>query len=832
LSNKEDLSKWINNTLSNLPIKNKEFFSKLWTKKGLSYYGSFGQIDKTDEYNSKLICYGLDQNRIILIVLPDDKPHRGAMLFSPALLRCAINQIAQKDMANTILYYGTSAGFKNSLTNTSINGVYLDSVFNSTYLSGNYKKGQRGEDVVSEYLPKVVCIYHPVHPVQFIQIYKPDWIAIDCSKENEIEWLNDLLTYCNKKALPVIAWCQNNFSHIIKEFENHKGIVFYSVPQNSDSTTVAKFSNDNNRILTPVVFEGEDIVEIDELFKKAKLILRNTKIQVEMRIKSDAMKSTWKYLRTLEKLVIPLVVYNQESKAFWRTYSLMEIKEGVQRYITLIEQYDHKLASELNECFKTLNYIYDKLEKEDPPYWHALSNYCIDRSAEGVLRVIIFPSRTQKQLFSYTLLSKCNISESELLDDSKIILRTIKWIGDLNDEDKELIIGFQSVNPIFIGLPEHYNNSFFYQSLNKFDTSILIFPHQLGTLISILRQYNSKDQDQFNESVRTLEVMTGIRNNIETGIFSDRYLLKENFKKLTLIRGRNSKVAETDFNDAIKIGDLHSELASLLENEQEEDTGYLVSVSINKDQKNETESSDSFLVENSIRLAFEDNHFLVVDPNDELNLIRDKQIVRIYARAVKAGNLILVIQNQVRKDLFDLLIERINDHKSLSVHLGLLQKWREEFYLGYMIWKDQSKGNNLQEFWQLLRDKGSDVVSPLTIANWLYGYTLRPQDSMNIERVGQILNNSFIQNHRQEIANAASRIVGLHISLSSKLRKWLDGANYDPRNDDMTIVDKELNLTLGELRGSMKILKVISSEVLREPALRTSLGILQSRNKN
>lgn len=243
---------WVNSTLSALSINAEPFFSQLWQKKRLSYDGDNRLIDSIDENSARLICTALDKRQLLLNVLPDEEIHRGPLMFGTALLRYGLDCIRNQTEDATILYYGTSAGFKNSLSYTSVNGTYLDSVFPSAQMSGKYKKGHNRSDTHSEYLPKVICVYHPTSPEHFIQIYKPKWVVVDCGKEGEIDWLDSLISYCKKKYVPIVGWGQNNFSNAITTFTSQGGKIYYSPKRrlNNGQTSYGELILNSEQYLT------------------------------------------------------------------------------------------------------------------------------------------------------------------------------------------------------------------------------------------------------------------------------------------------------------------------------------------------------------------------------------------------------------------------------------------------------------------------------------------------------------------------------------------------------------------------------------------------------
>jgi hypothetical protein len=824
-----DFIQRVNSALLALPVSKEPFFTQLWEKKRLSYGKSSGQIDNIDEIGAKLICTALEKSQLFLNVLPDYQEHRGAVIFGTALLRSAVDCINNNKANHRVLYYGTTAGFKQNLSNTSVQGMELDSVFNSIQVSGKYRK-MKPQGIYSEHLPQVVCVYHPAEPEQYIKIYDPDWIAIDCGQEESVDWIKELLAYCKKKFVPCVGWCQNNFSTVIEEFIKHDGRVFYSPKFKTDNALTGfadLWINQDQFSVTPVILTGNGVDDIDKLLNGAKAILRGIKSGDEMKIKSDAFKAIWRFLKQLERLSLPLDIYNAEAKAFWGTHSLSEMMDGVKRYISLINDYDSNLASQLSRCFVILIQIYSRFEKEQPPYWSVLSNYCTDRSPLGALRVLVFPSRSQKRLFSYTLLSRCNISENELLTDSGILLKTFKELLKETSFGSEITKKYK-INLILLGLPDHYNKSRFYQALNKFETKVLLYSHQVGALKTILNSFSNKDQNQAEISVAALWAMSGRKDKVVTPVLPNRFLIDPIFQKLTVSQDKVIQIKEEEYRGIVEIGDVHTELAKMFESvDEDEDSECLISISMDKQNQSNGGGNNTFVLENALKISFEGGYSLLVDPTEKISTINGTKIIKVYTRAIKNGSLVLCIENQIRKDLFDLLVDRIHDHRSLSLHINLLQKWREEFYLSYQIWKDVQPGMGLDEFCQLLREKGSDVESPLTISNWLHGHTLRPHDTLNIRRVGQVLGNGFVTENFNEISNAAKRIVGLHISLSKRLKIWLEGKAFDFKKDDFTVVDKELDLTLGELRSSLKILKVTDIKVFSEPVLRSTIGILQ-----
>lgn len=827
MSNRDALKEWIEKALSAMPAGNEEFFKKLWKDGKIHYDHDSSLIDDIDEISSKLSCSALDKRIYFLIVLPDLQIHRGAMIFCTILIKYAVKCILEQIPNKRILYFGTTLKFKYAIESTYVGNLPISNAFTYIQASGKYDKyNDNTKSIIpSEYLPEVICVYNPASPQQYINNYKPDLVVIDCGKEYEIEWIDDLLGYCKKKNIPVIGWSKNSFSKTIAAFESSDGSIFYYPKKEKDLDSAdlpGLFLNNALYEVSPVVLSGHQIDEIDQSLTSAKSILRELNSKQNGRLKQDALRLAWKYIRTLEGLAIPVNIYNAEAKSFWRTYPLNEYRKSLSSFIDQINKNDITFSGILEEFVNLIDTVIVKFEQTAPPFWTALSNFCMDRLPEGQLRIIIFPTKSQKQLFSYTLLSRFNISEDELFTDSRIKLKTLKEFLSLNIEEAEQCSTYQT-KPLFVGVPDLYNKGSFFEILPQ-NPDVLIYPHQAGYLKSIIQEYNQLEKEHLKKSMKTLKRLSGRQDEVNIPAKIDRCNLSNVLQRIQ-IESKDVKSIENDESPSlVNVGNIHSELAALLENNETNEVDYLSDIDIS--DKKVTDERAIF-VENALEFILEDNHRLLAGPNDQLNIVKSGKVESVYVKAITAGSKLLLIQNQPRQNLYDLIISRVHNHPSLEIHMAMLKKWKEEFHLGYLIWKEENANKGLDDFLKLLQQKGSSIVAPLTISNWLSGHTLRPQDELDMYRLGEVLRIKFIKDNYRRIYTAASRIVGIHISLSRKLNEWLNKKVFSSDKDDMEIIDEEVGLTFGELKSSIKILRVENINIINQPLLATNLGRLE-----
>lgn len=829
----------LNKAFSSMPVCDEEFFIELWENEKLSYVENPGAIDIIDEHNAQLICTALSKRKPCLIVLPDDEFHRGALMFGTALIKAAVECIEYQKKNNKVLFFGTSAGFKYSLSNTSVNNLHLDSVFSYTHTSREYRhRNKISSNSISEYLPEVIGVYHPNHPNEFIQHYKPNWVAIDCGKDIEIDWLAELVKYCDKKYIPLIAWTQNGFSKIIDLFEEVKGNVYFSPKMLSGYEEVSigeLFSQFETCNVEPIVFSKESIGEIDELLYRAKKILRALNNDNLSPFERDALKSGWIFLRSVERLAIPVSIYNAEANSFRYVYSLDSLNDTLEKYIDYTGRANTEFASNIREFKNIINKVVSDFETAEPPYWSALSDYCLDRAPEGSIRIIVFPKRHQKQIFSYVLLSRFDIQEDLLFEDSRIILRTLREVAFPSNKDKSLFDEFNNVIPIIAGLPDYYNNHLFYQVINKWDTSLVIYPHQVGILNAILQNFNAIEMARLQRSIQTLSNLAKFERQISTLPNKAPYKLSEQSTELKIKFDKSSKVERSKSDALVNVADLQTELSQLFEagDYDEEEAEYLVSINMSGEDDDEHGRTHGLIIEDAMVIMLQDNYRLVVDPYEQVNILRNGKVEKIYVRGVRQGERVVLIENQSRQSLYDLIIARVHNHPSLEIHLAMLKKWKEDFYLKYTRWKEICQDKELSPIDVLLyvlQEKGSNITSLLTINNWVNGVVMSPHDPKDLLRLGEILDIQFLKENYLRVHKAASRIAGIHRGLSRKLNNWIEDRAVNFHHDDLDLIDEELGLTFGELRSSIKVLKVLDVRELAEPTLKTHLGRLEKVN--
>jgi hypothetical protein len=813
----ETLKRWMRDTLLALPVNREIFYTQIWKGKKIQYQDHDFPIDRVDEINAKLVCTALDKQLPLFIVFPDFKLNRGALILSTVLIKLAYNSIKKLAKPETIGVWGNNSHLKFFIEKTFIAEISIASVF--SYSEENAKNNSRHDSVIdSDYLPKVVCFYNADDPLKYIKRLNCRIVFIDAGSRTLIPVLNSILQYCNSRGILVIGWATNSISEIPNIFECNNGSVIY-YPSKKEITTQTKiqdlFLKEKESTFFPIVLSGQYVDELDSQFLEVRKVLFRLGKNCVSKFKKDAVKLCWKYYRNLESLVIPVAFYESSITSFWGCSTLAEIRDFILKYANTLKSTDSELSNEISSIVNRLDSVRNLLEKHSPPLWTALNEVCLTSSDVDTCKAIVFQKQHQKRLFSYVLLSKFNISEDDLLRDYSVILKTFSELQQTSLEDQADLKGYQ-IRYILVGLPDLFNKNLIYSVIDS-SPQVIIYATQSNALAKLIQDFNQLEKDHLRKNLKTLKRLSYDNVDITPPSRVNRIVLSSNVIKMNIAEG-NVKT-ETTFHGLAKIGDLQEELSVLFDHKNVGDEDSFL-------PKTNLENEPHKLFEESpVEIYFEEGYKIIVSEDQQLNVIQKGKIELVFVRALIPGMKIFIVEDSARKNLYDLILSRVHNHPSLAIHMGFLHKWKEEFHIGYLIWKETKTQAEMQNFLKQMQSKGSNIVTPLTIINWISGNTLRPIDSENIRRVGEIINSNFIIKNYREIHKAASRIVGIHIRLARQINHLL--TINDIERSQFEIIDPTTGLTFGELMSSGKILSIKNIEISSPQILVSELGLLQ-----
>lgn len=854
---------WLEAAFRDLPGCDDDIFEGLWLRRRLRFGNQ--APDQIDEYSARLVCAALRHCTRLFIILPDSQTRRPSLLFATALIRSWYDSRIQQSDENgfhrqKILYFGSVVGVRGQLSQVRIESnageLNLSEVFQQQDIGrkqqrvGKSKKTKKVSESRPITLPKVITIYSPVDPVAAVEQHSPQWIAIDCSDAESLRWLKPLLQHSLEKQIPILAWGQNPLSECVSEFAECGQVFTWSsqptlvMAPSSQSECQLQFYlyPDRTTQIQPIVLEGASADKLATSLREANHLLASTFEVASGRFAKDAIGVHWKYLRALESLSVPLEFYEAEAPHFWGLKSLRQLSDECEHFREACNQNIVNLAARLEQVHASLEAATEQIRNSGSPLWQILCDLVVSEPPAGEARLVIFTSRARKQLFLLALLAKHNRTEEDLH-----ALRT--WVFSLDELKKlrcqyaasanlEEPLGLLTIDqtlrchPVFVGLPSPLLTPKLLPVLSQQNIDFLLYGHQTSALARQSTKWARRLNPDLSDTVALLGQLS--RLEVPDGIPSMPPTL--NLAELSgLDVGNIAKPRSLGIKPLWQPDDPVSEIARLLESEQtlvEDELG--TEGQFQEDSKADMASEQESWCEGAIEVNFEAGWRVCFAPDDQINVIvtgeAGQQVDKRYVRSLRVGERVVVIPEQRRQSLYDLIVSRVHGHPTIELHLALIRRWQQDLELAYRQWRLHGVRNIDELLWQM-QQRGSQLTHPMTLRRWLSGNILCPEDIEDLRRVADILDMDFVGTNYRRIYKAAKRLRGLHRVLARRLNRWLEEqASGSATAHDDDVIDAELGITFNDFRNSLLILRVHDVTPITGLFLRSSLGQFERTN--
>lgn len=821
-----NIKNYLVNSVNDLPRTKEEFFTQLWTNKRLRYNGKADTLDLIDQINAKIGCAVLNGNKQIIIVFPDNDSKRQASLIATGLVMSSIDQIDEHKTGKLVLYFGTKIGMRYHLSSISVNSLSLTKVFTQIY--GTTKPDG---NVNENSLPNVYCIYSPIDPIGLITKFKPLWIAIDCDElSSSVKWLDETLSFIKSKNIPLIAWTSNPLSSTLQKFHLYQINTFEWPALTINNILVSKlhtnyseiFNNLNERInpieIKPCIMTSDESFPVSEHFHKAQRKLAESFSKCKSGIEKDATQIGWGYFNALDRLTIPLDLFESERNQHWGIRSIINRKLAFEKFVSYVSINQLPIQEYLEDAKIELDSIFETFKAKCSPRWDSLIDLCLEDLPNGAKRYIIFSGPTHKYMFIYAMLAREGASESDLAKANVHLLSVEEAVSLINESINESL---HLTNFVFATIPTDFQFEKMLPFFKLRDFEILIYNYQQKGLSRKIIEWSDKLQIDIEKNMNALSVLSGnippLYENINDPI------IKLNDPRTVVGRPVNSEHE----SEIIAIWDQKSEKEELgyLFNEDENDV--IDNITKTFDENYEPTNEQEF-VEKALYINFEEGWGGEFDSNSFINIIRDsnlgKKVDSCLIKALRLGDKILYIHGQKRQSLYELVLSRVHNHPSIEIHLVLIQQWQSEIKLSAINWF--KNGKSIEDLYIQMRKSGSLLESSQALKYWIEGNTLRPRDAKDLKRIADILSMQFTKQHYARIHSAGDRIAGLHISLSQRLNSWLGQVAYYNYGGN-EIIDETTGLTMNDIKDSLIVLTVNKITEINGPFLKSSLNTIE-----
>jgi hypothetical protein len=761
-------------------------------------------LDKVDELAARLAATAVARRLSCCLILPSAQPDRGPLLFATALLTHWWMGLGEGDgiPAAPVLYVGNSSGVRTALERTAFRGgeVTLDQFFGQNDGSRVGRRGRRGRatKVVSG-LPTVVVAYRPPDPIGLIQRYRPSWVAVDLTGGREASWLPALAMKCSESRVPILAWTDTPLSSEFQVLASLGPIIplppAVALPNGSYETLMT--------LVTPLVMDGEVPGRISALLAAAGgQLLAARRAEPTSRLVGDAVRAHWALLRNIESLPCPLDFWEANVAGHWGLRRVTDLKNTCERFQQAAQvsypaasdplQRAGAALSEAIDCVATVN-----------PRWEATLDLCMAGAPDEEQIEVNFVSRGRRALFAEALLARIGFTEQDL-SSVRVLLRSIPAARDSMEPPCRRLILASGVSTADFKAQRYL--------LCHEEVEMLVYESGLRAAMSLTGQLADGGSPQ--RFADALKVMTG--RELSVGLRSPRVSLGAALAiQQSGIRQQSSLATPSD-----GVLGADEELQRLLGVSQDDDES---------SPMNETPDQPPAAVDAIVSVDFADgwhgNYLL-----DQTVMVVERTGLRVkrqdcLARDLQVGNEVIAIHGQQRQSLYELLISRLHRNPAIELHLALLDRWQDEVEAGYAAWA--GRGRTLDDLLHAMRAKGSTITSISGVRLWVTGGTLAPQDADDVRRLGEVLERGFVVVNFARIAQAATRLRGLHRGLAQRMDNWLeDEATREDAGDD-AIIDADAGIRFSDFRGSLLHLTVTAVRIQSGIFLPYRLGFIE-----
>lgn len=359
----------------------------------------------------------------------------------------------------------------------------------------------------------------------------------------------------------------------------------------------------------------------------------------------------------------------------------------------------------------------------------------------------------------------------------------IEFIGNLNKriqnkQEKILILPGLVPDKYLSKLYEPYIKILIlsYEGLNE-----QMVKKQISILKNPSLEYEKKSLDSIKEIYDYLHLPT------DTGIFADYFIRVKKHDKIIKERKRQleeEKGYQTTFslNGQYKTeedGNIHfptyeefmanwskSNIEVEKNNETEEETVEYESVKFNLFNLATNEYSIKKLPVTKTFFTFKDDN---VSNGEELS-----------PNQIEENDYILIIENNVRRSLLDLVLE-INNLEA-SINSEEIEYWKEKL-LAYL----DSNNMTIMGFYDKYLDLGG-TRKYQSVMQWAKGMVLGPQKAEDLRLIGEVIGDKYITTNYEDIMDTIKQVRSYHMSTGRKLKKMI---NYIISDEDISSLNKE-----------------------------------------
>lgn len=209
---------------------------------------------------------------------------------------------------------------------------------------------------------------------------------------------------------------------------------------------------------------------------------------------------------------------------------------------------------------------------------------------------------------------------------------------------------------------------------------------------------------------------------------------------------------------------------------------------------------------------------LLTGPNDLITRRRGEAVLRVAAKSLVAGDVVILVNLAARHDLLTAVTEKLSESPTYAPLAQLVAFWKAR--------TSRVRDSDLTYNEILQRMEGTSLTSGQTIGTWIRGVVDGPQDPDDVRRFAEAVHDTQLLHQAERVGWALKTLHAVH----RRIGRWLSAqiAGVQMRQDE-GIVDADLGIHVSDLLESVTTHTVISIDraVHRAPA--NAVGLVLSQ---
>jgi len=207
--------------------------------------------------------------------------------------------------------------------------------------------------------------------------------------------------------------------------------------------------------------------------------------------------------------------------------------------------------------------------------------------------------------------------------------------------------------------------------------------------------------------------------------------------------------------------------------------------------------------------------FIWLPPEQTVECLRKSgsgdSIERIAAKQLNAGDFLIIIEDDTRGSLFDRIVQIAEDQPDLRYLASYRKQWQKAMRI--LENKYECNRYGYTKLHSDLRSNGSTIMTSVSVANWILGRVMAPDDSSSIRAAGRLAGMDALDRDAKDFDSAFRTIRAIHQALGRRLSRLIrQSSRYMADTEEVATKeasDDHIWLPVNELLETIDLAEII-----------------------